>query len=385
MTRLRILLNLLTLLSSANTGSHSLCSVANFIIGETPFPEFTVLIMLDDIIVSYYDSDAQKTVMRVDRKINDEEQDFCNLIFGALHKEMQARAHLLKQHFNCSNGVHVEQRLECCELLSSNVQGQMKMTDAFDGLSGFMMDYNIHQHSLHADVKWPIGFNTSKYEYHKAFYLHFLQPLCSSVLQLLLKDLRNHVLRKVKLRVRLMKQLDSRSGVARLTCLATGFYPRHINMTLLKDGQGMPEHLITMGDLLPNGDGTYQMRKTVEISKEELEQKHNYTCTATHLSQDNKMDVYWEMLLTNDRPSPNVTVIIICVLFVCVIAPTAAFVIWKRRHGGKNAAIVNTVISQNYYKVPSEAIKWNSLMTFAYIKSSSFSSVLSDGLLCCLE
>lgn len=92
----------------------------------------------------------------------------------------------------------MEQRLECCELLSSNVQGQMKMTDAFDGLSGFMMDYNIHQHSLHTDVKWPIGFNTSKYEYHKAFYLHFLQPLCSSVLQLLLKDLRNHVLRKGK-------------------------------------------------------------------------------------------------------------------------------------------------------------------------------------------
>lgn len=65
------------------------------------------------------------------------------------------------------------------------------------------------------------------------------------------------------------------------------------------------------------------------------------------------------MLLTNDRLGPNITVVIICVLFVCVIAPTAAFFIWKRRHAGKNADIMNTVISQNYYKVPSEAIKWN--------------------------
>ncbi len=43
-------------------------------------------------------------------------------------------------------GVHVEQMLDCCELLSNNVQGQMKMTDSFNGLSRFVMDYNIHQH-----------------------------------------------------------------------------------------------------------------------------------------------------------------------------------------------------------------------------------------------
>lgn len=98
---------------------------------------------------------------------------------------------------------------------------------------------------------------------------------------------------QVKPKVRLMKQLNSDSGGARLTCLATGFYPRHINVTLMKDGQGVPEDLITTGDLLPNADGTYQLRKTVEISAEELQQKHNFKCTAMHLSQDNKMNVYW--------------------------------------------------------------------------------------------
>ncbi|XP_017322346.1 hereditary hemochromatosis protein homolog [Ictalurus punctatus] len=339
MKRLHVLVNLLTFLSSANTGSHSLCSVATFIIGETPFPEFTLLIMLDDITVSSYDSDTQKTVMRVNRTINDEEQDFCNLIFGTLHKDMRERAHLLKQHFNCSKGVHVEQRLDCCELLSNNVQGQMKMTDSFDGLSGFVMDYNIHQNSLHTSIKWPISFDTSQYEYQKALYLKFLQPLCTTTLQTLLKELRNYALRKVKPRVRLMKQqFNSQSGGARLTCLATGFYPRHINMTLLKDGQGIPEHLFTVDNLLPNTDGTYQMRKTVEISEEELQQKHNYTCTATHLDQDNKMDVYWEMLLTDDRPGPNITVIITSILFVCVIAPTAAFLLYKRRRAVSQAS-----------------------------------------------
>lgn len=48
----------------------------------------------------------------------------------------------------------------------------------------------------------------------------------------------------------------------------------------------MPEHLLTVEDLLPNGDGTYQMRKAAEISEEELQRKHNYTCVAKQLSQD---------------------------------------------------------------------------------------------------
>lgn len=96
----------------------------------------------------------------------------------------------------------MEQRLDCCELLNNNVQGQMKLVDSFNGLSGFVLDYNIQQHSLHADVKWPIGFDTLQYEYHKALYLHFLQPSCTKALHILLKELRNYALRKGKFTLR---------------------------------------------------------------------------------------------------------------------------------------------------------------------------------------
>ncbi|KAL7862761.1 hypothetical protein SRHO_G00117450 [Serrasalmus rhombeus] len=95
----------------------------------------------------------------------------------------------------------------------------------------------------------------------------------------------------VKPRVRLIQRRRSMSGWDGVTCLATGFYPRHINLTILKDGQPVPDHLITGGDLLPNVDGTYQMRKNLVLSEEELK-KHNYTCTVTHLSLDNKLDVH---------------------------------------------------------------------------------------------
>lgn len=95
----------------------------------------------------------------------------------------------------------------------------------------------------------------------------------------------------VKPRVRVIKRYCREAGVVQMTCLATGFYPRHINLTLLQDGQPVNEERVTGGELLPNPDGTYQMRKSVELSAEEQRERHTYTCTVTHLSLDNKLDI----------------------------------------------------------------------------------------------
>ncbi len=43
-----------------------------------------------------------------------------------------------------------------------------------------------------------------------------------------------------------------------MSCLATGFYPRHINLTLFRDGQPVSDHEIAGGDLLPNDDAGVQ-------------------------------------------------------------------------------------------------------------------------------
>ncbi|XP_042564089.1 major histocompatibility complex class I-related gene protein-like [Clupea harengus] len=116
------------------------------------------------------------------------------------------------------------------------------------------------------------------------------QPFCISTLERWLQLSKEIVLRRVKPRVRLLQKTLPDSGGAKVTCLATGFYPRHINLTLLRDGQPVSDHQITGGELLPNLDGTYQMRKSLEVSTEEL-QKHLYSCTAENLSLDNKLDI----------------------------------------------------------------------------------------------
>ncbi|XP_051548145.1 major histocompatibility complex class I-related gene protein-like [Myxocyprinus asiaticus] len=161
---------------------------------------------------------------------------------------------------------------------------------------------------------------------HENLYL----PFCIKTIKGYLEKRRNQVNRKEKPRVRLIQKANTDSGGSLVSCLASGFYPCHINLTLFKDGQPVSDHEITGGDLLPNGDGTYQMRKSLEISAEEQSEKHNYTCSATHLRLDNKMDVSLEY---PGEPFKSVISSVFVVLaLVLVFGTVIAIITWKRRH-----------------------------------------------------
>lgn len=66
-----------------------------------------------------------------------------------------------------------------------------------------------------------------------------------------------------------------------LTCLATGFYPKDVQMLVRKSRTALPEHLVTSSGVRANGDGTHQLRKSVEILEEE---KTLYDCYVSHSS-----------------------------------------------------------------------------------------------------
>ncbi|RXN37750.1 major histocompatibility complex class I-related gene protein-like [Labeo rohita] len=132
-------------------------------------------------------------------------------------------------------GIDVYQTLVVCELLDLDRPGKMLIKDALP-----------HEGSTTDEL----------FYFNNSFYL-YLKP-----------------------KVRLIQKANSDSGGFRVSCLVTGFYPRHINLTLFRDEQPVADHEITGGDLLPNDDGTYQMRKSLEISATD---KHKYICSATHL------------------------------------------------------------------------------------------------------
>ncbi|MCJ8735529.1 hypothetical protein PDJAM_G00248170 [Pangasius djambal] len=66
-----------------------------------------------------------------------------------------------------------------------------------------------------------------------------------------------------------------------LTCLATGFYPPDVQLHLRKLRTSLPEHLVTSSGIRPNGDGTYQLRKSVDIMEDD---KALYDCYVNHIT-----------------------------------------------------------------------------------------------------
>ncbi|XP_048039592.1 H-2 class I histocompatibility antigen, Q10 alpha chain-like [Megalobrama amblycephala] len=67
----------------------------------------------------------------------------------------------------------------------------------------------------------------------------------------------------------------------KLTCLATGFYPKDVMMIIRKNHTSVPEDEIESTGIRPNHDGTFQMRKSVEIKGKE---KYEYDCFVSHKS-----------------------------------------------------------------------------------------------------
>uniref|UniRef100_A0A8B9HX04 Ig-like domain-containing protein n=1 Tax=Astyanax mexicanus TaxID=7994 RepID=A0A8B9HX04_ASTMX len=75
-----------------------------------------------------------------------------------------------------------------------------------------------------------------------------------------------------------------------LTCLATGFYPKDVVMRVRKFGTSFPEHLITSSAVRPNDDGTFQLRKSVEIQEDD---KAQFDCCVNHITLTKPIIVQW--------------------------------------------------------------------------------------------
>ncbi|XP_051573324.1 major histocompatibility complex class I-related gene protein [Myxocyprinus asiaticus] len=313
----------------SDSGSHSLWVFATFLTGDSsaPFPEFTAVMMLDDLVIGHYNSQERSFVQEIPQEsVNATEQLTILTVCKDMHEAMKTKAYYLIDYLNYTKGLHVQQRLVGCEIFHDK-PGRMMTVEAFNRESGFERHYNI-QGDQHTQWKWPVIKSRAQLEYDAWLYAHFYRPLCISQLKKYLKKEKNRVMARVKPRVRVIKHSYSDTGVVRITCLATGFYPRHINLTLLQDGQPVNEEQVTGGELLPNADGTYQMRKSMELSAEKQRGRHTYTCTATHLSLDNKLDISLEP----DSDPVAVVPLVLALVMLCVIGAVVAFKIWRKRY-----------------------------------------------------
>ncbi|XP_051991503.1 zinc-alpha-2-glycoprotein-like [Xyrauchen texanus] len=97
----------------------------------------------------------------------------------------------------------------------------------------------------------------------------------------------------------------------KLTCLATGFYPKDVTLKIRKYRTSLPEDQIASSGVLPNHDGTFQIRKSVEILEEE---KADYDCYVAHRSLDEPIINKWDGKCGDCNPVTGMGVIIVVVI-----------------------------------------------------------------------
>ncbi|KAJ8372875.1 hypothetical protein AAFF_G00276140 [Aldrovandia affinis] len=318
----------LSLVNTAYAGSHSLWYFITLTAGPSPFPEIMIMGMVDDVLMEYYDSVDRVVVSRrpwhQDGNVPDLELK--RMAIADITPSLKNKQYRMMNHFNNSAGLHTYQRITGCELDDDGTE-RFQAKDAYNGKDVLFFNPNSYTWSclvpeMDNDEHWLTQF------YNGPFHLLY-QPMCIRALKSYLHQDMNILKRRVRPRVRVLQKRVGGAGGAEVTCLATGFYPRHIELTLQRDGRPIPDQEMTIGDTLPNGDGTYQLRRSLSVSAEELSQRHSYTCTVRHVSMDNKLDITWE-----SQPGPNVALVLgasltplIAVLLIVVVG----VLIWRRQ------------------------------------------------------
>ncbi|XP_069054183.1 BOLA class I histocompatibility antigen, alpha chain BL3-7-like [Lepisosteus oculatus] len=275
--------------------SHSLWYFFTLTMGQTQMPEFVAVGMVDDIQVEYYDSEIGKIIS-------------CQRTYQAVAG---------------------------CEL-GDDGTARNESWDAYDDQD--VMVYNMKSHSWTLLIP-QVVIDMARLQATKFLTENFYQPLCGRILKSYLLQERNRLMRRgqlfslLKPKVRVFQKKSGVSGGTEVVCLATGFYPRAVEVTVLRDGHPIPEQELRGGKVLPNGDGTYQLRKSLRVSEEEQSERRNYPCRVQHSGLDNKMEVNWD-------PEPDVNTgliagVVIGVLTVALLLLVSAFVLWRKKRQGE--------------------------------------------------
>lgn len=103
------------------------------------------------------------------------------------------------------------------------------------------------------------------------------------------------------------------SAVTTLRCQALNFYPHNITMRWLKDGQPLDAKDVEPGDVLPNGDGTYQGWVALSVPPGE---EQRYTCQVEHPGLEQPLAATWEPSVSGTLVVGVISGILICAIIV---------------------------------------------------------------------
>ncbi|KAM4696191.1 class I histocompatibility antigen, F10 alpha chain-like [Rhinophrynus dorsalis] len=257
-------------------------------------PLFTAVVYIDDFQAGVYTSDTKEFQIKtkwIQEKVDPALWQVVIPVFQ--HCEAVSKQHLksVMSRFNHTKGFHSYQWMYGCVL---DDDGSTRGYDqhSYDGRDFVSLDRDrgifvptIQEAQLTAQRLNSLEFNV--HEIMKTF----LDNICVERLKNYIRFGKDELEKRVSPTVKVTgHQSGYDNMIIKLRCQVYGFYPRDVHVKWVKNGAD-DVYSEEAKQILPNPDGTYQIRVTVEVTPKEGD---SYACHVDHSSLEEPLIVLWE-------------------------------------------------------------------------------------------
>uniref|UniRef100_A0A8C5PYI9 Ig-like domain-containing protein n=1 Tax=Leptobrachium leishanense TaxID=445787 RepID=A0A8C5PYI9_9ANUR len=252
-------------------------------------PQFISVCYVDGIEITRYSSDVGRAVPVAPWMKKLEDPDYWKRntqLYKGNKAGYKQGMKILMNSFNHTRGFHIGQRMFGCELRGD---GSTRGYDQFgyDGKDHMVLDperwvyYALVDQAQVTTQKW-----NSPEERAGERSKNYMENICIPWLRKYLVYGEEELERRVHPEVKVSDQ--NVNGVTKLHCQVYGFYPRDVDVKWEKNGIDVLSY--EAKHVLPNSDGTYQIRVTVEVAAEDRE---GHSCHVDHASLEETLIVKW--------------------------------------------------------------------------------------------
>nr|SSC14285.1 MHC Class 1 alpha antigen [Channa striata] len=319
---------------SATAVTHSLKYFYTASSGIPNFPEYVSVGMVDGLQISHCDSITSRNIPKqiwMNKATEDDPQywDSQTQICVGNQPVFKANIVTVKQRFNQTGGVHINQRMYGCEWddETDEVTGYRK--DSYDGED--FISFDLETETWIAPKQQAV-ITKNKWDSNKAIaaqWKNYLTQICPEWLKKYVNYGSRSLLRTDVPSVSLLQKSPS----SPVSCHATGFYPDRATMFWRKDGQELHED-VGHGEILPNQDGTFQMTVDLNISSVEPEDWTRYDCVVQLRGVKDKTIVKLDRAVIRTNPEFPVRTVIGVVVGLMLVS--VLIIIWRKKKNNNN-------------------------------------------------